>query len=180
VSVPVLWLVSVFLPMLIEARVSTSHERRLRAIGAVEPSGDVYRAMQIAYPAAFLVSIAEGAVRGVAFDRAVAVGAAVFIAAKMLKYWAIGSLGCRWTFRVLVPPGSSRTVRGPYRWLRHPNYVAVAGELAGTAIAMHAMITGTPAAIGFVALMLKRIRIEDHALEQGAVQCAPCSPRDGR
>lgn len=159
-------LATIFGAMLIEARVSTSHERRLRAIGAVEPSGDVYRAMQIAYPAAFLAVIAEGAVRGVAFDRAVAVGAAVFIAAKILKYWAIGSLGSRWTFRILVPPGSSRTVRGPYRWLRHPNYVAVAGELAGTAIAMHATITGIPAVTGFVALMLKRITIEDHALGQ--------------
>jgi methyltransferase len=152
--------------MLIEARISAAHDRRLRASGAVEASGDVYRAMQIAYPAAFLAMIAEGALRAVTFDRAVAVGAAVFTAAKILKYWAIGSLGDRWTFRVLVPPGSSRTVHGPYRWLRHPNYVAVAGELAGTAMAMHAVITGLPAVIGFVALMLKRIRIEEHALRQ--------------
>ena len=39
-----------------------------------------------------------------------------------------------WTFRVLVPPGSARTLRGPYRLLRHPNYVAVVGELAGFAL----------------------------------------------
>jgi methyltransferase len=157
---------TVFAAMLIEARVSTSHERRLRAIGAIEPPGDVYRAMQVAYPAAFLAMIAEGALRGVTVDRAAVAGAVVFTTAKILKYWAIGSLGDRWTFRVLVPPGSSRTVRGPYRWLRHPNYVAVAGELAGVAIAMHAVFTGIPAVAGFVALMLKRIRIEDQALEQ--------------
>jgi methyltransferase len=166
VSVPVLWLAAVFLPMLIEARVSRGHDRRLRAIGAVEPAGDVFRAMQVAYPAAFLAMIAEGALRGITVDAAVIAGAAIFTTAKILKYWAIASLGHRWTFRVLVPPGSSRSARGPYRWLRHPNYVAVAGELAGTALAMHAMITGLPAVFGFVALMLKRIRIEDHALEQ--------------
>jgi methyltransferase len=166
VSVPVLALAAVFLPMLAEARASILHERRLRAIGAIEPPGDVYHAMQIAYPAAFAAMIAEGLLRGVAVDRAVVAGAAIFTTAKVLKYWAIASLGDRWTFRVLVPPGSSRSMRGPYRWLRHPNYVAVAGELAGTALAMHAMITGLPAVFGFGALMLKRIRIEDHALEQ--------------
>jgi methyltransferase len=166
VSVPVLWLLAVYGPMLIEARVSVTHERRLRAIGAAEPPGDVYRAMQIAYPATFFAMIVEGALRGVTLDHAAAAGAALFASAKILKYWAIGSLGERWTFRVLVPPGSTRSARGPYRWLRHPNYVAVAGELAGTAIAMHATIVGVPALIGFVALMLKRIRIEDHALEQ--------------
>ena len=65
VSVPVLWLVPVFLPMLVEARVSARHERRLRAMGALEPSGDVYGAMLIAYPATFLAMITEGALRGV-------------------------------------------------------------------------------------------------------------------
>jgi methyltransferase len=163
---PLLWLAAVFLPMLIEARVSVAHERRLRADGAVEPPGDVYRAMQIAYPATFVAMIAEGLLRAVTLDRAVVAGAALFAGAKILKYWAIASLGERWTFRVLVPPGSTRTVRGPYRRLRHPNYVAVSGELAGTALAMHAIVTGLPAVIGFIALMLKRVRIEDRALEQ--------------
>jgi methyltransferase len=164
VSVPILWLIVVYLPMLIEARLSAAHDRRLRALGAIEPPGDVYRAMQIAYPATFVAMIVEGMLRDVTFDRAVLAGSLLFAAAKILKYWAIASLGDRWTFRVLVPPGSSRTVRGPYRWLRHPNYVAVAGELAGTAIAMHAVFTGIPAVVGFVALMLKRVKIEDQAL----------------
>jgi methyltransferase len=164
VSVPVLWLLLVYLPMLIEARLSAAHDRQLRASGATEPPGDVFRAMQIAYPATFVAMIVEAGLRHVTLDRAVIAGTVLFAAAKFLKYWAIASLGDRWTFRVLVPPGSSRTVRGPYRWLRHPNYLAVAGELAGTAIAMHALFTGPPALIGFVALMLKRVRIEEHAL----------------
>ena len=84
-SVPVLWLVPVFLPMLVEARVSARHERRLRAMGALEPSGDVYGAMLIAYPATFLAMITEGALRGVTLDPGAVVGAAVFTAAKILK-----------------------------------------------------------------------------------------------
>ncbi len=156
--------VVIFGSMLIEAAISQRHDRALRARGAVEPAGDVYAAMQLAYPGAFVAMLGEGVARHVAFDAFVAAGAVVFVAAKMLKYWAMASLGPRWTFRVLVPPHSERTRRGPYRWLSHPNYLAVAGELAGCALAMHAIAAGPAAVVGFGALMLRRIRVEEAAL----------------
>ena len=156
--------VCVFLPMIAEAVVSARHDRELRARGAIEPEGDVYKVMQLAYPGCFLILLAEGALRGVRWDGVVAVGAATFAAAKALKYWAIASLGERWTFRVLVPPGSTPTRRGPYHWINHPNYVAVAGELAGVAVAMHAVASGVPVTAVFVGLMWRRIGIEENAL----------------
>ena len=58
-------------------------------------------------------------------------GLVVFVVAKALKLWAIRSLGERWTFRVFVLPGSRLVTDGPYRWVRHPNYIAVVGELVG-------------------------------------------------
>jgi methyltransferase len=154
-------------PMLVETAISARHERGLRARGATEPPGDVYRSMAIAYPGAFVAMIGEGLLRGAASDAWFAAGISVFVLAKALKYWAIASLGPRWTFRVLVPPGSARTVRGPYRVLAHPNYVAVAGELAGVALAMHAVFTGPIAVAGFGWLMLRRIAVEENALAQG-------------
>jgi methyltransferase len=156
--------VVVFAAMGGEAVLSARHERVLRALGAADPPGDVYRIMQIAYPAAFLAMLAEGAWRGGAVDALASIGFMIFIVAKALKYWAIATLGTRWTFRVLVPPGSERTARGPYRWIPHPNYVAVALELAGAAIAMHALVTGPIATAGFCLLMIKRVRIEEKAL----------------
>jgi len=93
-----------------------------------------------------------------------AAGVVVFVVAKGLKYWAIASLGERWTFRVLVPPGSVSKTTGPYRWLSHPNYVAVAGEIAGCALAMQAVVTGPLAFAGFGLLMLRRIKVEEAAL----------------
>jgi methyltransferase len=154
----------VFLPMIVEAIVSARHDRALRARGAIEPEGDVYKVMQLAYPGGFLILLAEGALRGVRWDAVMGAGAAIFAAAKALKYWAIASLGERWTFRVLVPPGSTPTRRGPYRWINHPNYVAVAGELAGAAVAMHAAGSGVPVTAVFIFLMWRRIGIEDNAL----------------
>ena len=163
-SLPISAGLVIFLLMAIEAAIAARHDRALRALGAVEPEGDVYRAMQMAYPATFLVMLAEGAWRGVRPDAVASAGAWVFIAAKALKYWAIRSLGARWTFRVLVPPGSRRIVKGPYRWISHPNYVAVALELIGVALAMHARVAGPMAVAAFTFLMWRRVRIEEKAL----------------
>jgi methyltransferase len=154
----------VFGTMIGEAIVAARNDRALRARGAVEPRGDVYRVMQVAYPACFAAILIEGVWRSAGPDVAAGAGAAIFAAAKALKYWAIASLGPRWTFRVLVPPRSERTVRGPYRWIAHPNYVAVAGELIGAAVAMHALATGPAAVAGFCVLMVRRVVVEEKAL----------------
>ena len=154
----------VLVPMIAEARRSRRHERILRALGAIEPSDDVYRVMQVAYPAAFIAMFLEGWERRHVVDVHVAEGFALFVGAKLLKYWAILSLGVRWTFRVLVPPGSTRVLVGPYRVLRHPNYIAVLAEISGAALIAHSPVTGAIAVIGFGALILLRIRVEERAL----------------
>jgi methyltransferase len=154
----------VFIPMLFEAMLSRRNERQLRAMGAAEPHDDVYWMMQVAYPAAFLAMILEGWRRGPLVDVHVAAGFALFIGAKLLKYWTIIVLGVRWTYRVLVPPGSTRVLVGPYRLLRHPNYLAVVGEIFGAALIAHAPVTGTIAMLGFGTLLLLRIRVEERAL----------------
>jgi len=155
---------AIFATMLVESALSRRHDRALRAAGAVEPDGDVYGVMAFAYPGAFAAMLAEGFARGVPPDRLVAAGAVVFVMAKALKFWAIATLGVRWTFRVLVPPDSMPIRGGPYRWMAHPNYLAVAGELSGIALAMHAIVTGPIAVAGFGVLMLRRIRVEERAL----------------
>jgi methyltransferase len=156
--------VVLFASMIGEAVLAARNDSALRAQGAVEPSGDVYAIMQIAYPASFLVMLIEGAIRSAGPYSTFWIGAAIFAAGKALKYWAIATLGPRWTFRVLVPTGGGRIRRGPYRWLAHPNYVGVAGELLGAAIAMRAIVSGPLAVAGFTYLMLRRVAVEDTAL----------------
>jgi methyltransferase len=153
-----------FVPMILEAVRSSANERKLRAAGALEPPDDVIGIMRLAYPASFLVMMAESWWRGSGWGAAAAAGAIIFVCAKALKYWAIATLGERWTFRVLVPPGSTRVTSGPYAVVRHPNYAAVAGELAGFALVAGAPVTGAAATIGFSALMLARIAVEERAL----------------
>jgi methyltransferase len=160
----VLLVTIVLVPLLFEASLSRRNERQLRGMGAAEPHDDVYWIMQLAYPAAFVAMLVEGWRNGARVDAVVAAGFALFVGAKLLKYWAIMTLGVRWTFRVLVPPGSTRTLAGPYRLLRHPNYLAVLGELAGAALIARATIAGVVALAGFTALIVLRIRVEERAL----------------
>jgi methyltransferase len=162
-------LLLVLVVMLFETRLSSANERRLRAQGATEPSGDVYRAMQIAYPGAFTVMAVEGALSGPEPGVATAIGGLVLVAAKALKFWAIASLGPRWTFRVLVPPGATLVAHGPYRRLRHPNYIGVIGELAGMALLVGARVSGPVGTLLFALLIHRRIRVEDAALRPASL-----------
>lgn len=166
------------LPMVAEAVLSRRHERTLRAAGAVEPEDDVYALMQVLYPACFLIMAGESWLRGTGLSRLAVAGAVVFSCAKALKYWAVASLGVRWTFRVLVPPGSVPISTGPYRFVRHPNYIAVAGELLGMALLAKAPLSGPLSILAFGSLMLARIRVEERAL--AAHGAGSASHRGGR
>ncbi len=158
----------VFASMLVEARRAASNERAQRARGGIEPRDDVYGIMSVVYPAAFLVMSAEGLIRGRPSTTLMMAGAAIFAAAKALKWWAILSLGPFWTFRVIVVPGSPMVVTGPYRWVRHPNYVGVLGELAGVATFTGALVSGTVAIVAFAGLLIKRIAVEERMLDRAA------------
>jgi methyltransferase len=156
--------VVVFAFMLVEARRAAANERAQRARGGVEPPGDVYRLMQVIYPASFLVMLAEGAWRAAPPQPIVVGGAALFAAAKALKWWAILSLGPFWTFRVIVVPGSRLVLSGPYRFVPHPNYIAVVGEFIAVAMMTGAVVSGPLALLAFAALLVKRIAVEERAL----------------
>jgi methyltransferase len=162
---PIVLLLLVVVPwLLLETWKSARQARALRAAGAVEPPDDPYRAMAVVYPGMFVAMTAEGVAGPQACATLVASGIGVFLAGKLLKWWAILSLGRFWSFRVLVLPGATLVTGGPYRWLRHPNYVGLLGEIAGVALMMRAPITGILSAIVFGALLLRRIRVEERML----------------
>jgi methyltransferase len=162
--------VMIFGPMLIEARRARSNEQAQRARGGVEPPGDVYNSMRFAYPASFLAMIVEGGVRGGAPAKVFTAGVLLFVAAKALKWWAIVVLGVFWTFRVIVVPGAPLVTHGPYRFMRHPNYVGVVGELVGAALMCGAWSAGPVATTLFGLLIVKRMGIENRALQSSRAQ----------
>ena len=147
-----------------ELVLSRFNERQLRARGAIEPPGDVIGIMRWTYPLSFVAMGVEGAIVGPSPGSILLGGLVLFGVAKALKVWAMASLGPRWSYRVLILPGVPLITSGPYRWVSHPNYLAVVGELVSVAAIVSAPITGVLATFGFGLLMRVRIGVEDRAL----------------
>jgi methyltransferase len=89
---------------------------------------------------------------------------AVFILLQVGRLWVIGSLGRRWTTRVIVLPGASPIARGPYRWLRHPNYAVVALEIAVVPLALGLPLFALIFSAANAVLLIHRIGVENQAL----------------
>jgi methyltransferase len=156
---------AVLVMMLAELTRSRRNERELRRRGAIEPQGDVYRALAFAYPLMFVAMAIEGTFWGIGDDWLLIAGFTVFVAAKTLKLWAISTLGVRWSYRVLVLAEAPLVTTGPYAHLRHPNYLAVFGEIVGFAMMVGAVWTGVGSLLLFGVLVRRRIAIEENALE---------------
>ncbi len=88
----------------------------------------------------------------------------VVAAAQMLRWWCITTLGRQWNTRVVVVPGAARVAGGPYRFIPHPNYVAVVLEGAALPLVGGAWITALVFSMANAALLRTRIRVEDEAL----------------
>ncbi len=89
---------------------------------------------------------------------------AVFLVLQMLRLWVIVSLGSYWTTRVITLPGAPLIRHGPYRFLRHPNYVVVAGEIAVLPLVFGAWRIALVFSLLNLALTGWRIRVEEQAL----------------
>jgi methyltransferase len=155
---------AIFVLLAFEAAIASRHERALLQRGACEAPGDIYPAMRIVYPAALLAMAIEGLWRGEPPRDVLVIGIVIFAAAKAIKYWAVWTLGDRWTFRVIVLADAPLITCGPYRWLRHPNYVGVIGELVGAALLFGAPIAGSVGLALFGVILWRRIRVEEAAL----------------
>ena len=81
-----------------------------------------------------------------------------------LRWWCVATLGPQWNTRVIVVPGLPLVRRGPYRWLRHPNYVAVVVEGLALPLVHTAWVTALAFTVLDALVLSVRIRVEDQAL----------------
>lgn len=81
-----------------------------------------------------------------------------------VRYWAISTLGRRWNTRVVVLPGRPRICDGPYRFMRHPNYLAVVVEIAAVPLVFGAWWTALAFSTGNLLVLRTRLRVEEAAL----------------
>jgi methyltransferase len=169
-----------------ELVIARRNARRAIEAGAVEVGRGHY-AVMVPFHAAFLVSCAAEALAFPARPPAAAAGAAALaVAAQGLRWWSVAALGGRWNTRILVVPGAAPVTRGPYRFLRHPNYVAVAVELAALPLAWGSWRTALAFSVGNGLLMAVRVPAEERALGaayaaafDGTPRFVPSRPRAG-
>jgi methyltransferase len=132
---------------------------RLRAGGGVE-FGAAHYPLLVALHASWLLGLWM-----FGHDRDIdPVGLAAFIVLQAGRVWAIASLGRHWTTRVIVMPGAAPIARGPYRWLRHPNYLIVVLEIAVVPLALGLPLFALIFSLLNAALLAWRIRVENRAL----------------
>ncbi len=149
----------------LELLVARGHERVLRAEGAIEVGARHYPVMVLLHS----LWLVAAPVEVLLFDRPLRPGWAVVLlllvaATQATRYWVIATLKERWTTRVWVLPDAPLVTTGPYRWLRHPNYVAVAVEIFALPLVHGAWATAVGFGVANGVLLWHRIRLEDRAL----------------
>ena len=147
-----------------ELVVSQRNLRWSRAHGGVEFGAGHYPVMVVLHTGLLVGCLVEAAHR----EFIPALGWSMFavvIAAQGLRWWCITTLGRQWNTRVVVVPDAGRVTGGPYRFLSHPNYVAVVLEGIALPLVHSAWITATVFTVLNAVLLWVRISVEDKALE---------------
>lgn len=170
----------VVLERLVELWLTQRNARRLRARGAVAVGDRHFPAMVLLHTAILVAAPAEVLLLDRPFVPWLGWPALALLAATMgLRYWAIATLGDRWTTRIFVVPGEGPVTGGPYRYLRHPNYLAVLLEVAALPLVHTAWITAVAASVLNAWMLRVRIEAEEEALEEAAPYFAEFSGRRG-
>lgn len=164
------WLYAILVLMVacergIELLVSRRNIRRILARGGVEVGAADYKAMVVLHASFLLACPAEVFLLGRPLLPVWAVCMSALLAGTMaLRYWVVATLGDRWNTRVVYVPGEPPLSGGPYRFLRHPNYLAVTLEIVALPMIHTAWITAIVFSIGNAFVLQARLRTENAAL----------------
>ena len=166
-SVAAIILALVTLQRLGELVLAQVNTKRLMARGAVEV-GAAHYPLIVAVHAAWLTALwIYGRDQDVNW---LLIG--VFVVLQMLRVWVLATLGSRWTTRIILLPGEPLISTGPYRFIAHPNYAVVVGELAVLPLALHLPVLALVFSALNAAVLTIRIRTEVRALSEQPLRAA--------
>jgi methyltransferase len=154
------WLIAFLVAQrLAELALAQWNTLRLRTAGAVE-FGTAHYPLLVALHVAWLLALWVAG-HDKAVDPFWLIG---FVLLQAGRLWVIASLGRRWTTRVIVLPGRAPLARGPYRFIKHPNYLIVALEIAVVPLALGLPRLALAFSLANAAVLTWRIRVENRAL----------------
>ena len=149
---------------LLELLLAARNRRWLLDNGGVEASRGHYRWLIIQHALFYPSLVLEATLLSPGWNPLWPLWVIVLVAAQALRVWAIVSLGRFWNTRVIVLPGSKPIAKGPYRWIRHPNYLVVVVEILAVPVLCGAYLTALCFSISNGFVLWKRIRDEERAL----------------
>jgi methyltransferase len=160
----------VALTRLLELGISRRHQRELAARGVVKRADPQYRWMVVLHAGVLLGAALEVVFLRRPFLPALALLAGMsFLAATGLRWWVIRTLGAHWNVEVMASGPLGVVTSGPFRWIRHPNYLGVFVELVALPLIHSAWITALLAAVGKALVLHHRLRIEEPVLDANPV-----------
>lgn len=152
----------VALERLIELIYASHNTRRLRQRGAFE-TGAAHYPLIVALHATWLLTVFLRAPPGAPPSWG---WLGLYLALQAARIWVIVSLGPFWTTRIITLPGAPHVRRGPYRFLRHPNYAVVVGEIAVLPLVFREIDVALVFSVLNLGLLSRRIRVENRALSR--------------
>ena len=153
------------LERIVELVVSVRNAAWSRARGGVETGLGHYPFMVVLHTGLLVGALVEAWVRRPEVPAWLSWSMTLLVlASQALRWWCIGTLGRRWNTRVIVVPGLAPVTGGPYRWMRHPNYVAVVVEGVALPMVHASWITAVVFTVLNAGLLAVRIKVEDEAL----------------
>jgi methyltransferase len=165
-----------------ELRWSRAHLSRAASRGGRAVREPWFAVMAVLHGAVLVGAPLEAWLRRASPPRAgTGIALATLAAATALRIWTLGALGDAWSVRVTrFPAGARRVVTtGPYRYIRHPNYVAVILELAALPLAGGAIVTAIVATLANALVLARRIPLEERELatDPGYLRAMAHKPR---
>lgn len=152
---------------LLELRIANRNRRAMLAQGGVEVSPGHYPWMVVLHTVWLFACPLEVWLLDRPFLPGLGIPSLILFAAAFgLRYWVISTLGERWTTRIVCLPGVEPVTGGPYRWLRHPNYLAVILEIASLPLVHTAWLTALAFSLLNAFLLRVRIRAEEEGLSR--------------
>ena len=159
-----LFFIFLALQRLIELRLAKKNESLVREEGGVEYDADGYKHIVYMHVLFFISLLAEYFLLDRGFNKFSALFFIIFLLTQILRYWAITSLGKYWNTKIIVVPNAELVKSGPYKYIRHPNYIAVITEIAVIPLIFSCYITCIIFSAINIILLLRRIKIEEKAL----------------
>lgn len=156
----------VIVQRLVELVIAKRNEKKSLAAGGIEYDKKGYSVIVIMHTMFFISFFAEYFYFEHTLNKFWIVFLLLFIAAQGLRYWAIISLGSLWNTRIIIVPGSKLVKSGPYKYFKHPNYMAVITELAVLPLMFSCFVTAIVISAVNLLLLKRRIAIEENALEK--------------